>query len=331
MELIPFATNIFAINIVLFIMGLIILIKGSDWFVEAASQIARTYHTPEIIIGLTLVSIGTSLPEFATSVYASIDHEGAIVLGDIVGSNITNITIVLGVGVVIIGKIKTPKHLMKRDIFFMLGIFLLLLVFSHINLDGYNDISRIEGVILLVLLVTYFAYLFKHRKILADELGNEAHHDKKFSGNAVAWMFFAIGIVLIILGAKAMIDNAIWTAEKFALSKALIAATIIAFGTSAPELAVTITSVIKKRNDIALGNIIGSCIFNIILVIGICATISPIKPGVDMNNVIIPAMVGCGLMLTIFMRTGWKLIRFEGFILLATYIAFIVYNVVKLT
>jgi cation:H+ antiporter len=330
MELISFSTNILTVNILLFIIGLGVLIKGSDWFVESASQIARAYHIPEIIIGLTLVSIGTSLPEFATDIYASLHNEGAIVIGDIVGSNITNITLVLGIGVVLIGKIDTPKHLLKRDIFFMIAIFILLLLFSHINLDGYNGISRIEGGILLVLLVSYFIYLFKNREILKDELGGEEHIDNKFPSSPLAWVFLVFGMILVILGAKTMVDNTIWAADKLQLNKALIAATIVAFGTSTPELAVTITSVIKKRHDMALGNIIGSSLFNIMLVIGVCTTISPINPGVEMNNVIIPIMVGCGIMLAIFMRTKWKLVRIEGFFLLATYIAFIVYNVVKL-
>jgi cation:H+ antiporter len=327
---ISFSTELMLINILLFIVGLVILIKGSDWFVEAAAQIARNYNIPEIIIGLTLVSIGTSLPELATDIYASLNGEGDIVTGVVVGSNITNITLVLGVGIIMMKQIATPKNLIKRDIFFMLGIFVLLLLFGHLDLDGYNGISRIEGGILLALVIGYFIYLFKNRASLEDELAGEEHNEHKFNSSLQAWLFMAIGMTLVVLGAKTMVDNAIWIAEKFSLSKALIAATVVAFGTSVPELAVTITSVIKKRHDMALGNIIGSSIFNIILIIGICASINPIKIGAEINNVIIPIMVGTGLMLAIFMRTSWKLVRWEGGVLLATYIGFIIYNVVKI-
>ncbi|MCF6177219.1 MAG: calcium/sodium antiporter [Victivallaceae bacterium] len=331
MELISFSTDMMTINILLFIVGLVILIKGSDWFVEAAAQIARSYNIPEIIIGLTLVSIGTSMPELATDIYASLNSEGDIVIGVVVGSNITNITLVLGAGIIMMKQISTPKNLVKRDIFFMLGIFILLLLCGHVNLDGYNGISRIEGGIMLGLLIAYFVYLFKNREVLKDELPSEEHCENKFNSSLQAWIFMAVGTILIVAGAKTMVDNAIWTAEKLSMSKALIAATVVAFGTSVPELAVTITSVIKKRHDMALGNIIGSSIFNIILIIGICATISPITIGVEMNNVIMPIMVACGLMLAVFMRTGWKLVRWEGAILLATYIAFITYNIVKIS
>ncbi len=327
---ISFSSDLLSVNILLFIIGLIVLIKGSDWFVEAAAQIARNYNIPEIIIGLTLVSIGTSLPELATDIYASLNNEGDIVIGVVVGSNITNITLVLGVGVIMMKQIATPKSLIKRDIFFMLGIFVLLLLFGHINLDGYNGISRIESGILLVLLISYFIYLFKNRAALQDELAGEEHLDNKFNSSLSAWVFMAIGMVLVVLGAKTMVDNAIWTAEKLSLSKALIAATVVAFGTSVPELAVTITSVMKKRHDMALGNIIGSSIFNIILIVGVCGIIAPIRLGSEMSNVVIPIMVGTGLMLALFMRTGWKLVRWEGFVLLATYIAFIIYNIVKI-
>lgn len=328
---IAFSTDIIIINILLFIVGLVVLVKGSDWFVEAAAQIARNYNIPEIVIGLTLVSIGTSLPELATDIYASLNNEGDIVIGVVAGSNITNITLVLGVGIIMMKQISIPKSLIKRDIFFMLATFTLLLLFGHINLDGYNVISRIEGGILLVLLAAYFIYLFKNRKALQAELAGEEHNENKFSSSLLAWIFICIGMTLVVLGAKTMVDNAIWTAEKLNLSKALIAATVVAFGTSVPELAVTITSVLKKRHDMALGNIIGSSIFNIILIIGICGTISPISLSVEMNNVIIPIMVGTGALLAIFMRTHWKLVRWEGVVLLATYIGFIIYNIVKIS
>ncbi|MCF6175743.1 MAG: calcium/sodium antiporter [Victivallaceae bacterium] len=326
---VSFSTEMMAVNILLFIVGLVILIKGSDWFVEAASQIARSYKIPEIIIGLTLVSIGTSLPELATDIYASLHNEGDIVIGVVVGSNITNMTLVLGVGIILMKQLSTPKNLIKRDIFFMLGIFVLLLLCGHINLDGYNGISRFEGGIMLVLLIAYFIYLFKNRDALNSELPDAGDCDNKFSSSLLAWLFIAIGIILIVVGAKTMVDNAIWTAEKFNMSKTLIAATVVAFGTSVPELAVTITSVIKKRHDMALGNIIGSSIFNIILIIGICATISPIKVGIEMNHIIMPSMLGTGLLLAVFMRTSWKLVRWEGTSLLAIYIGFIIYNVIN--
>lgn len=330
MELPGFSSDIMILNIFLFLIGLAVLIKGSDWFVEAAAQIAREYKIPEIVIGLTLVSLGTSLPEFATDVYASIHHEGVIALGDIVGSNITNISLVLGAGIILMGGIPTPKNLLKRDVLFMLVIFFLLGIFCYLPGGGTYVLGRIDGIILLLLLAAYLIYLFKNQAVLQEELEDDGAASNKFSSLGLAWVMLVAGLIMVFLGAKTMVDNVIWCAERFSLNKALIAATIVAFGTSVPELAVTITGVLKKRNAIALGNIIGSCIFNILLILGLCSIISPIVIGLEMLAVIIPIMVLCGALLVVFMRTGWKLVRMEGIFLLLIYVLFIAYNVVKI-
>ena len=323
-----FASTYLILNIVLFLIGLLFLIKGSDFFVEAASQIARAYKIPEIVIGLTLVSIGTSLPEFATDVYASFKGEGGIVIGDLVGSNITNISLVLGVAVLMLGTMPSPKAVVKRDALFMLGTFF---VFAGICFMGEGTFGRIGGFVMIILMGGYFFYLFKNRDALAELEEGEEHEEAMFSSLAKAWLFLFMGIAMIFLGAKTMVDNVIYVAERFQMSQGLIAATIVAFGTSVPELAVTVTSIRKGKKGIALGNIIGSCIFNLLLIMGLCALISPVEIEASLLHVVIPVMLLCGVMLVVFMRTGWRLVKTEGVTFLAVYIGYLIYNGIKLS
>lgn len=322
-----FASTCLILNIVLFLVGLFFLIKGSDFFVEAASQIARSYKIPEIVIGLTLVSIGTSLPEFATDVYASVKGEAGIVIGDLVGSNITNISLVLGVAVLMLGTMPSPRNVVKRDALFMLGVFF---IFAGICFIGNGTIGRIGGIVMLVLMVGYLFYLFKHRDALAELEEGEEHEEAMFSSIAKAWIFLFFGIFMIFLGAKAMVDNVVVVAERFNMSQGLIAATIVAFGTSVPELAVTITSIRRGKKGIALGNIIGSCIFNLLLIMGLCAVINPLEIEATLLYVVTPVMLLCGVMLVVFMRTGWRLVKTEGIAFLAVYIGYLIYNGIKL-
>jgi cation:H+ antiporter len=322
-----FASSFLIVNIILFLIGLLFLVKGSDFFVEAASQIARNYKIPEIVVGLTLVSIGTSLPELATDIYASIKDQAGIVVGVLVGSNITNISLVLGIAVLMLGTMPSPKLVVKRDAVFMLGTFF---IFAGTCFMNNGIFGRIGGVVMLILMVGYLLYLFKNRDSLAELEEGEEHNEAKFSSISKAWLFLLLGIVIIFLGAKAMVDNVIFAAKCFNISQGLIAATVVAFGTSIPELAVTITSIRKKKRGIALGNIIGSCIFNLLLIMGLCALINPLKIESSLLNVAIPIMLLCGVMLVVFMRTGWRLIKAEGIAFLAVYIGYLVYNGIKL-
>ncbi|MDD5698583.1 MAG: calcium/sodium antiporter [Victivallaceae bacterium] len=318
-----FASGFFLLNVMLFLFGLLLLVKGSDFFVEAASRIARNYKIPEIVIGLTLVSIGTSLPEFGTDVYASIKGQSGIVVGDLVGSNITNISLVLGVAVVLLGSMPSPRAVVKRDATFMLGVFF---VVAALGFAGNGRLGRTGGGIMLLLMTGYLFYLFKHRDSLAELEEGEVHHPPAFHSVSVAWLFLAVGTVMIFSGAKTMVDNVVAVAERFQVSPGLIAATIVAFGTSVPELAVTVTSIRKRKNGIALGNIIGSCTFNLLLIMGLCAVISPLRIEPGFQKVIIPVMLLCGTMLVVFMRTGWRLVKTEGIAFLLLYLAYLAYN-----
>jgi len=321
------ATDSVTLNIIIFVVGLGILIKGSDWFVDAAAYIAHHYKIPDIIIGLTLVSVGTSLPELATNIYASSNGEGSIVLGNVVGSNITNICLVLGVGVICAGSsgMNICSRVFKRDGMVMLGIFCIYALLSY-GVDGTDVLTRQDGAIMLILGAAYTIYLLMTSP--KEEIEAEAEHGElAFKSLGASMLFLVLGMTMVSFGAKIIVDTVVKTATEFNISKGVIAATVVAFGTSVPELAVTITSVMKKNNDLALGNILGSCIFNLVLVLSISTVVAPITMPLEMLNVVNPMMLVSGFVLIVAMKTGWKLVRSEGVVLLLLYAAFIAYNI----
>lgn len=323
-----FATDQLVFNIPLFLGGLFLLLKGSDWFVEASSFIARHFQVSEIVIGLTLVSIGTSLPELATNIYASFSNEGAIALGNVVGSNITNIALVLGLGTVLKGKLPIPEDLLKRDALIMIGCFFLFFVLCVVGLVGNpNELSRGDGLLLLVIFVIYLIFLFKNNDKMQAQDAVELQDNHGNYSMLKAVLFFILGLIMIFIGAKVAVDTVVKTASSLNIPKAIISATVIAFGTSVPELAVTITGIAKKKNALALGNIVGSCIFNLILVMGAASVIIPISISSEMLYILMPMMLVSGLVLFLFMKSRTRLVRMEGIILLIIYLLFIGYNI----
>ncbi|MBL7219644.1 MAG: calcium/sodium antiporter [Phycisphaerae bacterium] len=325
------------LNILIFAIGLCFLVKGSDWFVGGSAFVANHFKVPKIIIGLTLVSIGTSLPELATDVCSSIQGltDAAykeIPMGDTPGSNISNILLVLGLSVVLIRRVPINKLLFARDTMVMLGIFVVFAVMyytfdiSQAN-GGGGGINRFEGGILLLIFAAYMTFLIRRKDDISDEVcevENEA--EKKFKNITMAIVFLVSGGCMVGIGAKLMVDNTAWGAARLGIPATIISATVIAFGTSLPELSVTVAGIIKKETDIALGNIIGSNIFNLVFVMGIASLIGEV-PAVENVNYIIPYLLLSGAVLVTFMRTGWTLVRWEGIVLLLLYIVYISINV----
>lgn len=349
-----FTTDHLLMNFIIFASGFFVLIKGSDWFIEAVSQIARKNKIPEIIIGLTLVSIGTSLPELGTNVYASVTGAAGIAFGNIIGSNITNIFLILGIGVFFSKSIKVSDQIIKKE-----GVFLLLtyfifcwFIFDPLNTKsaffspGRYNLTQIESGVLAALFIFYILYLVKNPKRFKDEIPETG--DLKFKSPLIMWGLFFTGLVMVFGGAKMVVDTATHTAKQMNIPEAIIAATVVSFGTSIPELAVTISGILKKKNDIALGNIIGSCLFNILLVLGVSGLIRPIelgtfsgekvtkmintvaKTGISAGQnvfVITSALMLSGILLYVFMYTRKKLEKHEGMIFMTLYAVFIGYNI----
>jgi cation:H+ antiporter len=308
------------LSIFLFLIGLAILIKGSNFFVGSSAFIARYFGISKLIIGLTLVSIGTSLPELGASVYASYKGEGGIAVGNVVGSNIANIALVLGV-CLLLRQIKINR--VRRDSLIMLGVsFLFVLIV-------FQGVARWEGLLLMILFVIYIVFLYKQNK--NEKRNNNSNNTnekttKNKKGLTKAIALLIAGCVGVFLGSKLLVDSAVAISTEFVISKAVIGSTLVAFGTSVPELAVSLVAITKKQEDISIGNIIGSNIFNILLVIGAAALVSSLAVDSILLFLNIPIMLLVAGLLVVFMFTGRKFRRWEGIVLVIIYGLFLLLN-----
>ena len=314
------------LNLSIFGIGFLMLIKGSGMFVDSASDLARKLKVSEMVIGLTLVSIGTSLPELASSVYASICNQPDFIVGNIAGSDVTNIMLILGSGIFFAKGMGFDPKLLSRDVVLMNLIFLItfLMILMGDVLTPYGEscrgINRICGGILFAGAIVYCWMLFKSQSDEEKESCGKSHS---------AWFLLlmsAVSLAMIVCGSKMLVDSVVWVAGKMKISPMLISATIVAFGTSVPELAVTIAGVKKGHHDLVLGNIIGSNIFNVLMIFGICSLIRPLAVIGTAGLVNISLMVVSGLLLMIFMYFGKRLFRWMGAVFLTGYIAYLIYN-----
>lgn len=260
-----------AVQLLFLVIGFVMLVKGADWFVEGASKVAEKFGIPQLVIGLTIVAIGTSLPEAAVSTSAAL--KGAeITIGNVVGSNIMNILLILGITSVI-SPLAVQKSTIKYELPMVIGATVLLAALGLF--DG--TIGRIDGVILLAGMVLYLLYLLRMaRKGQAVAEEQEKEQADKSDGMFKLILLILIGGVMIVWGSDITVDAATELARIFGMSERLIGLTIVAFGTSLPELVTSATAAIKGKADIAVGNIVGSNLFNILFVVGIAATITPV-------------------------------------------------------
>ena len=267
LQSVPFA-------VVLLLIGFVFLVKGADAFVEGSSSIAKHFHVPSLIIGMTIVAMGTSLPETAVSVTASIAGSNALAVSNAVGSNIFNLMVVIGVCAVLT-PVAVQKSSLKIDIPFSIVCALLLLVLGHDRMM----LTRVNGLILIVLFAFFILYMIRSAQ---HSMNNE---DSEFAAEAAdmkvmsvpkSLIFIVIGIAGITLGSDWVVDGAKTIASAFGISENLIGLTIVAFGTSLPELMTSIVAARKNEVDMALGNAVGSNIFNILMVLGIASALSPI-------------------------------------------------------
>ena len=257
---------------IILVVGFVFLVKGADWFVDGAASIATKFGIPQLIIGLTIVALGTSAPEAAVSITAAASGNADITIGNIVGSNILNIFIILGL-TALVAPVAVQKSSLVVDIPVVIGISALLLV---MGLD--ENITRLDAGILIVIFALYLGYLFWDAKksiALSSDTNEESEEIKNLSIPKAIFSTI-IGLVLIVLGSNCVVGSATFIAEKAGLSERFIGLTIVALGTSLPELFTSVTAAIKKNSDIAVGNIIGSNIFNILFVVGLSGLIIPV-------------------------------------------------------
>ncbi len=297
------------------ILGFVLLIKGADLFVDGSSSVARIFKVPAVIIGLTIVAMGTSAPETAVSISAAAQGQNEIALSNVIGSNLFNLLVVVGVCATI-KPVIPAKEIIRRDLPISLLCAVLLLVAS-LNLA----LGRIEGIVLLLGFVIYIGYLvYTARKKPA---ANTEENTKKMSPLKSA-LFILIGIAGIVLGGQLVVNSASDIAASFGLSQTLIGLTIVAVGTSLPELVTSIVASRKGENGLALGNAIGSNIFNILLVMGLSTVISPI--GVNMQSVWdLVVLIAMSAVILVYLLIRKKLDRPFGILMVLCYIAYMAY------
>jgi cation:H+ antiporter len=308
------------IQFIILLLGLTLVWSGAELLIRYSSALARGLGVSPVIIGLTIVSFGTSLPEFVVSLMAALQDTKGISVGNIIGSNIANICLILGVGA-LLTKLTVKKPWVFKEVPFMIGSTILFLIFAKTS----YTIVRWEGIILLSLLAVFIGYLsktsihqiqnFTQSGILTDKIS----HSKK-----ILYLILSIlGIVILITGSKLTVSSGSEIASQFGVSDVIIGLTLIAVGTSLPELATTIVGAFKNETDIVVGNVIGSNIFNLLFIGGTVTTISPLDISPDLFNLEFVFLLGSALLIWPIMRLEWNVKKAEGIFLILLYSLFI--------
>ena len=301
----------------LLLIGFVLLIKGADLFVDGSSSIAGILKVPSVIIGLTIVAMGTSAPEAAVSINAGLSGNSDISLGNIVGSNIFNLLVVIGACAVIFPA-KSDVDILKRDLWWNIGVSVLLLITIF---DG--KLSRMEGIIFLAVFIFYLGLMV--RSAMKNRMEETPMNVMPLWKSL---LFVIIGLAAVVFGGDMVVDNASLIATQWGMSDTLVGLTIVAIGTSLPELVTSITASKKGDSGIALGNAVGSCLFNILFILGMASTLTPINavPELIIDTAILIAVT---ILILIVAKTGKKTNRVEGIICVAAYIIYTAYIIMR--
>ena len=299
--------------------GLVLLFFGADWLVQGAVTLALHLGLSPLIVGLTVVALGTSVPEALVSVQAALGHQGGIALGNVIGSNILNIALILGLSSLIL-PLKVHSHIVKADVPLLTGATFMLVVL----LEDFH-ISRMEGAFLLLCIVFYVTgNIMTVKRTSPEEDKIEGMEIPEDSGKTL-WRdvgFLILGIVTLGFGANFLVTGAVDLARIFGLSEALIGLTIVSIGTGTPELATALMAAFRKSPDLAIGNVVGSNLFNIMFVLGIAGLVAPLD-GKGISSVDLYVMLGVTILLLPTVWTGRILDRKEGFLFLAIYVGYL--------
>ncbi len=311
-----------ALQIFLLALGFVLLIKGSDWLVGGASALARKFNISDLSIGLTIVAFGTSAPELVVNTFAAFQGHHDIVLGNVIGSNIFNIYVILGIAGIITPLVIQSSTVSKEIPFSFLAIIIMYILGNDFFTSSAGIISRLDGFILLILFCLFLYYVYKQLRV------NVNVQDKEHINLSSLKIIILIisGLAGLIAGGRLIVVNAVQIAQAIGVSEKVIALTIVAAGTSLPELATSVVAALKKNNDIAVGNIIGSNIFNIFLILGASSVIKPVGYDKIFNIDLYFLSVGT-IVLFIAMLTGnrKKLDRWEAVVFLLLYCGYLFY------
>ncbi len=310
-------------------VGLAILILGAEGLVRGAASLAARFHVSPLVIGLTIVSFGTSAPELTVNLISAINGSSELAIGNVIGSSIANILLVLGISSLIVPLTVKASTIYKEIPFALLGVSLVFVMANDHLFDGTvgNVLSRTDGIALISMMGIFIYYIYglakdeKRQQEQITEAGDEANRYDTFASVLLA----VGGLAGLVLGGRLLVNGAVSIAGSFGVSESLIGLTVVALGTSLPELATSIIAALKKHSDIAIGNAVGSNIFNVFFVLGTTSTILPL-PFTTAINVDVLFAVAAMIMLFIFMFIGskHKLTKFEGSILLSTYIIYMI-------
>lgn len=309
------------IDYIFILIGLALLYQGANWFVEGASSLAKHLGISSLVIGLTVVAFGTSMPELVVNVFASIQGNSDVAFGNIVGSNIINLLLILGVTGVIAPLIVQKPTVWKEIPFALLAVLVLTIMSNKIMLanDSENILTRVDGIILLFFFSMFLYYIFE---TIQNSTNGSSDYIKEHSITKISFMLIA-GFLFLVIGGKLTVDGAVSIARQMGISEFLISSTIVAAGTSLPELVTSVAAALKKEMDISVGNILGSNIFNIFFIMGVSSTIYPLTVPIGINVDLIVLSIAT-LLFFVFMFTGkkHKFERWEALIFLAIYVGY---------
>jgi len=311
---------------VLFIIGFVILIKGADLLVDGAASVAKKFNISSIVIGLTIVAFGTSAPEFVVNIFASVKGNSEIAIGNILGSNIVNIFFILGIAAVIHPIVAKENTAWKEIPLSLLAAIILGVLANDALIDGgsFSGLTRIDGIVLLAFFIIFMHYTFG----ISEVTGDEENINIKILSNGKAAMFILAGLAGLVLGGKWIVDGAVKIAELFDVSQSLIGLTVVAIGTSLPELATSAIAAYKKQSDIAIGNVIGSNIFNTFWILGVSAVVRPLPFSRDSDpDILMNIFASTLLFIILFIGKRHIIERWQGFLMIAIYIGYIVFLV----
>ncbi|MNF33332.1 Inner membrane protein YrbG [compost metagenome] len=315
------------------IAGLVLLVAGAEVLVRGAAKLAAQFGIPPLVIGLTVVAFGTSAPETAVSVQAALDGSGDLAIGNVVGSNIANVLLILGL-TALIAPLIVSRQLIRLDVPIMIGASLLTLALAW---DGTLD--RLDGAILFAGIVAYTGFLIissrKEKAAEDDEFSKEfgLNEPVKPYAWAINLALIVVGLILLVSGSNFLVEGAVSLARALGLSELIIGLTVVAVGTSLPELATSILAAIRGERDIAVGNIVGSNIFNLLCVLGLAALVSPLPVSVSPNALAFdfPVMIAVAVACLPIFFAGYRINRWEGLLFLAYYLAYTLYLVLFAT
>ncbi|MBY5952069.1 calcium/sodium antiporter [Algoriphagus marincola] len=307
------------VSILLLLIGLVLLVKGADWLVDGASVLAKKKSVSDLAIGLTIVAFGTSAPELVVNVVAASGNYPDIVFGNVIGSNNFNLFIILGISGLIIPLSVQSSTVWKEIPFSLIAAVGLFFLANNFFFSEERLLSRWDG---LILLICFAAFLYYVATQLKSDPQTEQVEEKDYS-NLKIWTLIAIGLAGLVGGGKLVVDNAVSMAQSLGVSEKIIGLTIVAAGTSLPELATSVVAAMRKNADIAIGNIVGSNIFNLFLILGVSSVIRPLEFNISFNTDLY--ILGAGtvfLFLAMFTGKRQKLDRWEALVLLSSYLLY---------